>query len=81
MSNKTIREAVIEVLRRANKPLSPKEVYEEIVNSDLYTFNAKSPESLVSGELRRHCEGIDLKTSKPEKLFKLINGKYTLIIG
>lgn len=76
---RTIRDAIIDALKQSKTSLTSKEVFETITKSNLYQFNAKNPESLVSGELRRHCEGIILKTSKPDKFFKVKDGKYTLI--
>jgi restriction system protein len=76
---KIIKDAIIEVLKLSRTPLTSREIFETIVKSNLYTFNAKSPESLVSGQLRQHCEGVVLKTSKPNKFFKIKDGKYTLL--
>ena len=76
---KTIKDAVIEALKRSETPLSAAQVYDAIVKDDLYKFKAKAPQSLVTGELRRHCEGLNLKTSKPEKHFRLNGGKYSLL--
>ena len=55
MIKRTIREAAIEALKRSGKPLSANEVYNFIIEHDLYRFNAENPENIVKVEIRRHC--------------------------
>ena len=77
MKKRTIKEAVLEALKRANKALSVKEIYSLIIEQDLYRFNAEDPENIVKVEIRRHCEGIDFPTAKPNKFFQILkDGKY-----
>jgi restriction system protein len=79
MQKKTIRDAIIEVMKMKGKPLTSKETYEAIIEAKVYKFNSASPESLVAREIRTHCEGLDLKTSKKEKYFKEpSSGRYFL---
>ena len=72
MKKLKIREAVIEVLKQIGKPLYAKDIYNFIVEYDLYRFNAENPESIVKVEIRRHCEGIDFPTARPNKYFKIL---------
>jgi restriction system protein len=77
MIKRTIREAAIEALKRSGKPLSANEVYNFIIEHDLYRFNAENPENIVKVEIRRHCEGVEFPTANPNKFFKiLLNGTY-----
>ncbi len=77
MKNRTIQEAAIEALRRNGKPLSTKEIYNSIIEHDLYRFNAENPENIVKIEIRRHCEGVEFPTAKSNKVFKiLLDGTY-----
>ena len=77
MKRRTIREAVVEALKRSGKPLTAKDIYSIIIEQDLYRFNALNPESIVKVEIRRHCEGLDFPSAKPIKFFKiLLDGKY-----
>lgn len=79
MKRRTIKEAVVELLKKEGKPLSAKEIYVKIVESDLYRFNAEKPENIVQVEIRRHCEGLEFPTARPNKLFQLLkNGTYWL---
>jgi hypothetical protein len=79
MEKVTIKSAIINVLSVANKPLSPKEIYDEITEQKLFHFKAKNPVGIVNSELRKSCVGIDLKKSKPIKEFELrTDGKFVL---
>jgi restriction system protein len=75
----TIKTAIVEAIQSENIPLSPKEIYERILEKKLYTFKAKSPVSLVSTELRSYTKGINVATSKEPKLFELVDGKYRIL--
>lgn len=77
MKRRTIREAVIEALKRIGKPLSIKDIYSTIMENDLYRFNAENPVNIVQVEIRRHCEGVDFPTAKPNKYFQILtDGTY-----
>ena len=77
MKRRTIREAAIEALKRCGKPLSSREIYEYIIQNDLYRFNAENPLRIVNGEIRRHCVGIDFPTAKADKDFQiLVDGRF-----
>jgi len=53
----TILDAAVEVLRASGKPMSVREIYDEIVRAGLYQFGAKHPRSVLSGTLRNHVKG------------------------
>lgn len=79
MKKRTIREAVIEALIRSGNPLKARDVYNFIVEHDLYRFNSENPEGIVKVEIRRHCDGVEFPSAKPNKYFKiLIDGTYWL---
>ncbi len=50
----TIIEAVLEVMRRAGRPISPHDVLEEIERGKLYDFRARDPAGIVRAQMRRH---------------------------
>jgi len=80
MKRRTIREAIIETLKRNNVALSAKEIYSYIINNDLYRFNAEYPENIVRIEIRRHCMGVDFPSAKSNKFFQIqTDGKYSLL--
>jgi restriction system protein len=77
LKRRTIKEAVIEALKRAGKPLSVKDIYNLIIEHDLYRFNAEDPVNIVKVEIRRHCEGVDFPSAKPNKYFQVLrDGRY-----
>jgi restriction system protein len=79
MQAKTINEAIIEVLRREQKPLGVKEIYKRITEWNLYTFKTSNPEQVVGSQLRRHCDNIELKAGSQIKHFThLGDGTYKL---
>ncbi len=67
----TIVGAIKEVLSRSGIPLTPKEVYEKIIDFGLYNFGAKEPKNVVLGEIRKHCVGLDFPSASPVKYFKI----------
>lgn len=71
----TIINAIKEVMKKANKPLTGQETYKLIIESNLYTFPAKNPEHVVKTTIRRHCLGLDFPTSKKVKYFKIVENK------
>ena len=70
MKKRTIREAAIEALKRSGKPLTTKDIFNFIIENDLYRFNAERPEDIVKVEIRRHCIGIEFPTAKKTNIFK-----------
>lgn len=68
----TIIEAIKEVLSKEENGLSSREIYEKIVDKNLYSFGAKDPKSIVNGIIRKHCSGIDFPTASPVKHFKVV---------
>jgi len=79
MKNKTIKEAIVDILKLENVPLSSSEIYKKIVDKKLYEFKAKNPIAIVNSELRKNCYGVNLKKSNSDKIFERIeNGKFML---
>jgi len=76
----TIKDAVQKVIREAGQPMTANEVYNQIVAQDLRKFGAKDPVSIVNTVLRRHTEGVELKKSSPQKLFRMTSDKQFTVI-
>lgn len=66
----TIIEAVKNVLADG-KMMSSKEIYNQIVEKNLYMFPAKNPQAVVNGMIRRHCLELNFPTSSPIKYFRI----------
>ncbi|TFH85697.1 hypothetical protein EQG41_15865 [Billgrantia azerbaijanica] len=74
----TIVEAIIKVMHNAGRPLSPKESYEAVIDSGLYSFNSDNPIHVVRSQIRRHCKGCEFDSSSPRKYFYEVEvGKYS----
>lgn len=78
----TIADAVAQVMRQKERPLSPAEAYGAIIEAGLYQFNTDDPVSIVRTQIRRRCVGLDFPSALPVKLFRATNdGRYTLVDG
>ena len=71
----TIVEAVIKVLIGSNRPMTSKEVYDEIIEQQLYVFGAKDPIHVVDQQIRRSCVGLEFPTSTKVKRFEIVGHK------
>lgn len=65
----TIIESIKEVLGENPDGLIVDEIFKQIIERNLYSFNAKNPKGVVIGEIRRHCLGLDFPTASPVKHF------------
>lgn len=71
----TIIEAVKEVLSSSSSGLTSREIYQQIIAKNLYTFPAKKPDAVVNSTIRRHCLGLDFPTANAIKHFKIVSYK------
>jgi len=79
MEKLTIKEAAIQALKIKGIPLSAREIYDAIVEHNLYQFKSESPVNILKVEIRRHCEGIEFPKAKPDKEFQMFgDNKYWL---
>jgi len=80
MKEDTIPWAISEVLRKAGKPLSVREIYQAILAQNLYVFKADDPIHVVYTQARRHCVDFDIPSASNRKKYFSItsNGRYTL---
>ena len=75
----TIAEAAREVLRRAERPMTVDEIYNEIIAVGLAEFKAAHPRSVLRNQIRRHCEGVPHASSTRAKYFVTADdNKYAL---
>ena len=75
--NITIVEAVSTVLQNADKPLTTTEIYNRIIEKNLYTFGAKDPIHVVEVKINAACKGSGYSYRAPQDLFGSVwmNGK------
>lgn len=74
--NRTIVEAIVQVMESASAALTVDEIYRAIISAGLYIFKAVEPKSVVRSQLRRHCVGLDFPTASPVKYFRLESGEH-----
>lgn len=72
-----IIDAIEHVLKDRNGPMSHMQIYDAIVNGNLFSFGAKDPSSVVRSKLRKHCLGLDFPSASPVKLFVITDKKST----
>ena len=70
-------DAALTVLKKSKSPLTAEEIYSQIRNENLFTFNSKDPLSILKAQLRKNTLGFQGKsaTSKPS-LRQLENKKF-----
>jgi len=71
----TIVEAIKTVLLHYPEGLTSVEIYNKIIEDDLYKFNALNPQAIVNGMVRRHCLGLDFPTACVQKYFRIVNSQ------
>jgi|GEM_PF-256851 len=76
----TIVEAIVDVMKRRQEPMTAGEVYAAIIEGGLYDFKADQPEHVVRSQIRRHCLGLDFPSASARKFFGTrSDGRYFLL--
>lgn len=70
-----IVDAITQVLKESNRPLSHHQIHNAIQKGELFSFGAKDPKSVVRSQIRKHCYGLDFPSASPKKLFKISSEK------
>jgi restriction system protein len=79
-AHRTIVDAIVEVLRSTDGPMTAEEITEAIKRKHLYNFKAAEPAHIVSTQIRRHTDGLSLRAAADTKRFLLTqDGRYGLI--
>lgn len=80
MNKITIIDAIKIVLLESDRPMSVYDIYNSIIDSNLYIFKANNPIHIVNNQLRRHCKELNFMSASKNKHFSITkDGKYTLI--
>lgn len=82
----TIVEAIKKVMIEESNSLTSEEIYDKIIERELYKFNSNSPIHVVDTAIRRHCKDLDFISSKQIKYFQIANknngdAKYILVLN
>lgn len=79
MKKRTINQAIEEALNREGAPMRAKDLFNRIVEDDLYRFKAINPENIVRTQLRRHSVNLDFPSAHKSKHFIFLkDGTYWL---
>ena len=70
--NTTIADAVHKVLSEYPEGLTVQDIYDKIVERNLYTFGAKKPKAVVNTTIQRWCKGSTQSREGSVKLFKVV---------
>ena len=69
----TVCEAIKIVLKDKKKGMTSKQIYKAIIENNLYEFNAKNPQNVVTSTIRISCIGVDNKVSSRNKEFIIVS--------
>ena len=71
---RTIAKAIEMTLDEADRPLTPQEVYDVIIERDRYRFRADDPVHVVRSQLRRRCTNLDFPSAVDDARFQRYDG-------
>lgn len=69
----TIKEAAVEVLKAADRPLSVEEILDGIESRSLFTFRTAGRRGVVLATLKRHAVGAHSCTPAKSKVFQQVS--------
>jgi hypothetical protein len=79
MQKATIKDAIVAILEKENKPLSPKEIEEKIIQNGSYVFKSKNPSGVIATEIRRHSMSSSQAKGRSILFQKIEGEKYWLV--
>lgn len=71
LAKRTIILAIKEVMQSYGKPMTVQQVYDAIVDQNLYNFKTNQPIHVVRSQIRRHCFGLDFPSAVDVKHFEI----------
>lgn len=69
---RTVSEAIKLVLNDTPEGLTAEQIYNKIIENNLYEFNARDPKGVVVSTIRSSCEGVDNKYMTRDKEFVIV---------
>ncbi|OPY55977.1 MAG: hypothetical protein A4E55_02298 [Pelotomaculum sp. PtaU1.Bin035] len=71
----TIKETIINILQSSKHGLTVKEIYDQIVEKNLYSFGAQNPLNVIRVEIERACEGSNYTIRASKNSFRYTKNK------
>lgn len=75
---KSIHQIAAEIIRDEGKPLTAQDIYQRMVDQNLYVFNAKNPATVVRSQLRRHSVNNESNNKAGDSIFKMVGDAFDL---
>ena len=77
--NKSIHQIAAEVIKQNGHPMTAQQIYQIMVDENLYNFKAKNPANVVRSQLRRHTKNVESKNKVGSEMFVMTDdGKFEL---
>lgn len=76
---KTICSAAIEALKKSEKPLKSHEIFNLIIQNNLYVFKAKNPLNVLKAELRKHSKGNNMSLNTRKYFQSFSDGTFGIL--
>ena len=77
---KAIHQVALDIIQEHGRPMTAQEVYQVMVDRNLYQFNAKNPATVVRSQLRRHSKNSSVKNKTGEGVFTMLSdGQFDVI--
>ena len=68
---KAIHQLALDIIQEHGRAMTAQEVYQVMVDRNLYQFNAKNPATVVRSQLRRHSKNNQSKNKTGEGVFTM----------
>lgn len=68
----TIAQTALSVVMNHPEGLTCKQIYDEIIEKNLYAFKAENPESVLRIEVRRRCQNVEISKAYKTKWFRIV---------
>ena len=76
---RAIHQVALDIIKEHGRAMTAQEVYQIMVDRNLYQFNAKNPATVVRSQLRRHSKNNETKNKVGDGVFTMHpDGKFEL---
>ena len=77
---KAIHEIAMDIIKEHGRAMTAQEIYQVMVDRNLYQFNAKNPATVVRSQLRRHSRNNESKNKVGDGVFTMhSDGRFELL--